>query len=125
MYKKKGYIAENINGIITLIVGVGVASLVLIFVGVLGGSVYNKVEPQILDYNHEVNATIFQINAQGIHNQNVAVSVRNAINSSFDAIETTGNYLPIVVLAVIISIVLTLVVGMGGGGNSAYYGGAL
>jgi len=125
MYEKEGYVAEDISAIITLIIGVGVCALVLIFVGALGGSVYTQVEGQILDYNQEVNATVFLIHPDGITNANVSRSIQNAITSSFDAIETTGNYLPIVVLAVIISIVLVLVTGMGGGGRSAYYGGAL
>lgn len=110
MYKKKGYVAENVGAIITLIIGVGVASLVLIFVGALGGQTYNLVEDDIA----------------AISDDNIKTSVENAIESGFEAVETSGQYLPIVVLAVIIAIVLTLVVGMGGGGGrSMYYGGAL
>jgi len=110
MYEKEGYVAENVGAIITLIIGVGVSALVLIFVGALGGQTFNLVEDDIA----------------AITDANIKLSVTNAITSGFEAVETSGQYLPIVVLAVIISIVLTLVVGMGGGGGrGAYYGGAL
>ena len=44
--------------------------------------------------------------------------VKSGITSGFNALEQTGNYLPIIVLAVVISLVLTLVLGFtafGGG----------
>lgn len=108
MYKKKGQVANNVGAIITLIVGVGVASLVLIFVGSLGGQTYNLVESDI----------------DAISNANIKADVKDAIESGFEAVETSGDYLPIIVLAVVIFIVLGLVIGMGGG-RAAYQGGAL
>ena len=107
MYTKKGQVAQNVGAIITLIIGVGVASLVLIFVGALGGQTYNLVEPDI----------------DAISNANVRNDVKGAIESGFEALEVSGNYLPIIVLAVVIFIVLGLVTGMGGGARQ--YGGAL
>jgi len=107
-YAKKGYVADNVGAVITLIIGVGVASLVIIFVGTLGGQTVNLVQADIT----------------AITDQNIEDSVNNAIESGFDALETTADYLPIIVLAVIIFIVLGLVVGMGGG-STAYRGTAL
>lgn len=37
-YKAKGFVGNQVSAIITLIVGVGIASLVLIFVTTLGGT---------------------------------------------------------------------------------------
>lgn len=119
MYKKRGQVTNNVGAVITLIVGVGIAALVIIFVGTLGGSVYNQVESKICDTN------IDGCGGDGIGNANIALHVKESIQSSFSALETTGNYLPIIVLAVVIFIVLGLVMGMGGGMTQGYSGGAL
>lgn len=111
-YYEEGYVQENIGAIIILIIGVGVATLVLIFVGALGGQTYSLVETDI----------------DAITNDSVKNYTKEGIISAFNALRQTGNYLPIVVLAVIIFIVLSLVVGLGGmtGGPAyGYRGGAL
>lgn len=108
LYKKKGQAAGAVSAVITLIVGVGVAVLILIFVGALGGQTYNLVEPDILAIN---NATV-----QG--------HVQSSIISGFSALEQTGSYLPIIVLAVVISLVLVLVLGLGGIGGLGGRGGS-
>lgn len=109
-YEKKGQMAGGVVGaIVTLIAGVGVAVLVLIFVGALGGQTYNLVEADI----------------NAINDTTIQTSVKNSITSGFSGLETTGDYLPIIVLAVVISLVLALVLGfmnfggMGGGRGSA------
>jgi len=108
LYKKKGQAAGAINAIITLVVGVGVAVMVLIFIGALGGQTYQLVEPTI----------------DAITNTTVRNSVKDGIISAFSALEQTGDYLPIIVLAVIIALVLALVLSftafgqVGGGGRS-------
>lgn len=107
-YEKRGQLGGAVGAVITLIVGVGVAVLVLIFVGTLGGQTYNLVEDDIV----------------AITNQTIENSVRNSIVSGFAALEQTGNYLPIIVLAVVIALVLALVLSFGGvgggfGGRSA------
>lgn len=113
LYEEEGYVQDNIAAIIILIVGVGVAALVLIFVSVLSGQTYSLVEG---DLNKITNTTIRNYTTDGI-------------GSAFLALKQTGQYLPIVVLAVIIVIILGLIVGltggMGFGGNRGYYGGAL
>jgi len=101
-YKKK-QLGGAVGAIITLITGVGVSVLVLIFVGALGGQTYNLVESKIDEIN----------------NDTIKDSVKEGIISGFDALKQTGDYLPIIVLAVIITIVLALVLGftaLGGGG---------
>lgn len=96
LYEKKGQMTGGaIGAIIMLIVGVGVSVLVLIFVGALGGQTYELVEPDI----------------DAITNTTVREHVRDSIISGFEALETTGDYLPIIVLAVVIAVVLTLVLG--------------
>jgi hypothetical protein len=106
-YTKKGMVQEQVGAIILLIMGVGVATLVLIFVGVLGGQVYSQVQGDI--------ASITDTNIKG--------NITAGITSGFKALNLTGSYLPIVVLAVIIFIVLGLVMSLGR--PTAYAGGAL
>lgn len=107
-YEKKGQIAGAVGAVVALIVGVGVAVLVLIFVGTLGGQTYELVEDKI----------------NNISDTTIQTSVKNGITSGFEALEQTGDYLPIIVLAVVIALVLTLVLsftaftGRGGGGGS-------
>jgi hypothetical protein len=107
LFEAKGQATGAVGAIITLIVGVGVAVLILIFVGALGGQTYDLVEDDI----------------DAIGNDTIKASVKNSIVSGFEALEKTGDYLPIIVLAVIISIVLMLILGftafggMGGGGR--------
>lgn len=102
LFEKKGQTGAAVGAIITLIVGVGVAVLVLIFVGVLGGQTYELTETDL----------------DAITNATVRNSVKNSIISGFEALEQTGDYMPIIVLAVIIFLVLSLVIGFtafGGG----------
>ena len=112
-YNKKGYVQESVAAIIFLIVGVGVCALVLIFVGVLGGQTYAQSASQI--------AAISDTAIRG--------NVTAAIQQSFVALNTTGSYLPIIVLAVIIFIVLglimTLTPSMGRGYGYGGYGGSV
>jgi len=109
LYKKKGQAQGAVGAIITLIVGVGVSVLVLIFVGALGGQTYNLVEDDI----------------NAINDSTIKTNVENSIKSGFEALEQTGDYIPIIVLAVVISIVLFLVLSMmsfgsmGGGRGTA------
>lgn len=93
LYYKKGQIGGAVGAVITLIVGVGVSVLVLIFVGALGGQTYNLVETDI----------------DAITNTTIKDSVKASIVSGFSALENTGDYLPIIVLAVVIALVLALV----------------
>ena len=84
-YKKEGFAAGAVGAIVTLLVGVGVAVLVLIFVGSLGGQTYDLVEEDI----------------DSITNTTVSTSIKNGVVSGFEALEQTGDYLPIIVLAVV------------------------
>lgn len=97
MYEKHGQVADSVGAVIYLIVGVGIATLVLIFVGTLGGQIYGQTESQI--------SAISDVAIKG--------NITEAIKSGFKALNLTGSYLPIVVLAVIIFLVLALVMGLG------------
>lgn len=103
-YEVEGQMGGAVGSVIMLIVGVGVSVLILIFVGALGGQTYQLVETDI----------------DAITNTTVKSHVKNSIISGFAALEQTGDYLPIIVLAVVISLVLVLVLGFtnvaGGGG---------
>lgn len=102
LYHKKGQSAVAVGAVITLIVGVGVAVLVLIFVGSLGGQTYELVETDI----------------DAITNTTIKNSIKASIVSGFDALEQTGSYLPIIVLAVVISLVLALVLSFTSAGRN-------
>ncbi len=181
-YQKKGQITQSTGAIVALIVGVGVATLVLIFVGVLGGQTYNLSEANINSIGNssvvnrsvslnnvtekylghadihsgtleiwnataKVSLTNFTINYEtgyaivnddslywaGTNTLNATYnwglyalrdSVKNGISSGFESLESTGDYLPIIVLAVVIALVLGLVVvsvgglGRSGGGSA-------
>lgn len=103
-YRKKGQVGGVVAGVVALIAGMGVSTLVLIFVGALGGQTYNLVEPDI----------------DNISDATIKAHVKDGITSGFKALEQTGNYLPIIVLAIIISVVLALVLGMAGTASGGY-----
>lgn len=109
MYKRKGQAQGAVGAIITLIVGIGIAVLVLIFVGSLGGQTYELVEDDII----------------AITNETIENHVRESIVSGFEALETSGDYLPIIVLAVVIAVVLALVLSFGGIAGGGRGGSAL
>ena len=179
MYKKEGNMQGSINAVISLIAGVGVAVLILVFIGTLSGQTYDLVEPDLqtigvaagstsdltvlndtavslthgalqstplaykagtlitgnFTYSLEAgtatltdvanNNTAFNFTYTW-KNETVGRSVKESMISGFQALEQTGSYLPIIVLAVVIALVLALVLGMGsglggskGGSNSA------
>ena len=107
-YVKEGFAGGAVSAIVTLIVGVGIAVLLLIFVGSLAGQTYGLVESDIT----------------AIVNETIEASVRTSIVSGFSALEQVGSYLPIIVLAVVITLVMALILSLGGmgglgGGQSA------
>jgi hypothetical protein len=171
---------ESVASIILLIMGVGMATLVLIFVGVLGGNVYQQTQGSVASLSSVIvnetsvaitdvpvtfsaasgniwpasetftiyystngtqlgtlvrgtnytvtsyhlgtfsitdiankNSTSTVINATyTIGNPDIENNIVSSIRSSFTALNTTGSYLPIVVLAVIIFLVLGLVMSL-------------
>ena len=109
IYMQEGQALGAVGAIVTLIVGVGVSVLVLIFVGALGGQTYNLVEPKI----------------DNISDATIKADIKSGITSGFSALKQTGDYLPIIVLAVVISLVMFLVLGMTGMGGGAGRGSAL
>lgn len=108
-FNKKGQFNGAVGAIVMLVTGVGVASLVMIFVSSLGGQTYNLVEPDIL----------------AISNTNISNAIIDSVTNMFKAQSQTASYMPLIVLAVIIAIVLSLVLGMGVLGNGHNGGSAL
>ncbi|MEM5810118.1 MAG: hypothetical protein QW156_04500 [Candidatus Aenigmatarchaeota archaeon] len=98
-YELRGDVSDSVGAIVYLIMGVGLATLVLIFVGVLGGSIYSQTQSDI----------------NAISDIDIKNNITSAIKSGFKSLNLTGGYLPIVVLAVIIFLVLGLVLGLGRG----------
>lgn len=106
IYKTEGQ-AMAVGAIITLVVGMSVATMTMTLTGVISGQTYALSEAQISDIN---NSTI-----QGY--------VRDSIVSGFKAQKTTGDFLPIVSLAVITALVLSLILGLGAMGGGSVGGG--
>lgn len=181
IFEVSGQSVGAVGAIIALVVGVGVATLILIFVGVLGGQAYQISEAQIdkiglftginenftalngsaqsvgysnlvegsLSINNGTNAvtlgnftvdygagTIMLITDAPYNNTNMTASfnyenltVRNYVDegiiSGFAALKQTGDYLPLIVLAVIIMLVLGLVLGFSAFGSRGGSGSAL
>lgn len=94
--KFSGY-AET-GAMVSLIIGVGIAVLLLIFVGVLGGQAYSLTQSQI----------------EAINDTTIKTYVKDSITSGFQALRTVGQYMPLIVLAVVISLVIVLVIGFAG-----------
>jgi len=167
IYEAEGQEFGAVGAIITLIVGVGVSVLVLIFVGALGGQTYNLVEDNIDSIGNSSASTLFtasntsavSLGHSYVHSGEITMNVtlgnftidytagtalltgtmslngkviqanytygdtairtdiKEGITSGFSALKQTGDYLPIIVLAVVISLVMFLVLGMSGMGN--------
>jgi hypothetical protein len=104
-FSKRGQVANGAGAMVTLVLGVGIALLLMIFVGALGGQVYQTVEADIT----------------AITNDTIKGHILGAITESFSALEKTGSYMPLLVLATVIGVVLFIVLGFtrfsGGGGN--------
>jgi hypothetical protein len=175
---------NNVMGILMLIVGISVATIVLIFAGSLGGQTYATVESDInavgvtdvsgesftasnetwvsLNQNSLITGTITVYNASGNDNtsdftvnttdgtlkvtgddtlngtsctidythgdKTIQNHVKNGIVNGFKALSQTGGYMPLIVLAVVIFMVLSMILGLGfftGFGYPKQGGGAL
>lgn len=175
-YKKKGQISGSAGTVVTLVVGVGAAVLVMLFIGTLGGRTYHLIEPSIDEVSRTIvtgasfvgdnvtaqtlGNTLVREGTLSIFNNSVAVglgnftidygagtalltgtmgynatsltanyhygnttvpaSIKASLMSSFEALSTTGDYLPVIVLALIVMIVLGLVFVYSGLANSAF-----
>lgn len=97
------------GAVIALIIGVGVATLLLIFVGVLGGQAYSLTEPQI----------------NAINDTTIKGYIKDSITSGFQSLRTAGQYMPLIVLAVVISLVVSLIIGFSAIGRAPQQASAL
>ena len=106
LYEEKGQVMV-VESIIALIVGVGVATMVIIFIGSLGGQTWELVESDV----------------DAITNTTIKNSIKNGVLSGFQSLEQTGKFLPLIVLAVVIALILGLILSftqfgsMGRGGS--------
>lgn len=172
-YEKSGQMNGSVGTIVMLVTGVGVAVLVMIFVGALGGQTYNLVEDDINELTATVtneSVTVLNSTAVSLANDDVVTgslsvlnnsntvalskftvdysagtvtlldnnfnntaldisythgeveaqrAIQNGIISGFNALEDTGGYVPLIVLAIVIVVILGLVLGFQSlGGNS-------
>ena len=101
--KKNGFINQTVGGVVTLIVGTAVATLALIFTGVLGGQTYNLAQADI----------------SAINDSTIKGYVEDSVKSAFKAQSQVGNYLPLIVLAIVITLIMALILSMTALGNMA------
>lgn len=87
--------AAAVMSVILLIVGFAVAGLLFTFTQVLGGQTYELVEDDI----------------DAITNTTIKDSIKAGIVSNFEAQQQIGDYMPIIALAIIITIVIGLIIG--------------
>jgi len=99
-------VGEAVQAIILLIVGVGIAALLLVFVAVLGGQAYSQVEADI----------------NAIADTEVKTYVTSASKSGFKAIDTTGKQLPLVAMAIAFAITIGVILAMLSFANFGGYG---
>jgi hypothetical protein len=103
MYNKKGMV--NAGDLTGIGLAVGVTVVVIVFMGLFAGSIYNSLEDDI--------TAISSTTIQG--------SVQDSSESAFEALEKYSDLLPIVVLALMFAIALGVIVGslyMRGGGTA-------
>ncbi len=108
--------AAAVFAVIMLIVGFAVAGLLYTFTSVLGGQTYELVEDDI----------------DAISNATIQEAIKAGIVSNFEAQQQIGDYMPIIALAIIITIVISLIItgiasrfmgpGLGYGGMGGYGG---
>ena len=91
----KAQTAAAVMSVILLIVGFAVAGLLFTFTQVLGGQTYELVEDDI----------------DSISNTTIQESIKAGIVSNFEAQQQIGDYMPIIALAIIITIVIGLIIG--------------
>jgi hypothetical protein len=110
---KEANTAAAVFAVIMLIVGFAVAGLLYVFTSVLGGQTYQLVEGDI----------------DAISNETIKTAIKSGIISNFEAQQQIGDYMPIMALAIIITIVISLIITgiasrfMGGGmGGMGGYG---
>lgn len=92
--KKEKGIYQQLGALYLLIIVVGVSILLLMFIGILGGQAYQLVE-------HEINA---------INNAVIKNTIIESIVNAFSALKTVGQYMPLIVLGLVIFVVLSLIV---------------
>jgi len=96
-YQEEGFVQQNVMAIVTLIVGVAVGTIVIIFAGALGGQTYAVVETDI----------------EALTNETIKDYIKDGVVSGFQALSQTGGYMPLIVLGVVIFLILSLILGLG------------
>ena len=91
LYKKKGQTQGAVGAIISLIVGVGIAVLVILFVGVLGGKSYSISESKINALYGTVNNETWSATANTAHTLNNDVLSKVSVFNATDPYTELAN----------------------------------
>ncbi|QGH73146.1 MAG: hypothetical protein [Siphoviridae sp. ctjeG17] len=108
-YLREGFGGGSVGAMVTLVIGVVVITVIVILGGVLSGQAYNIAEPKI----------------DNISDATIKTYIKDSVKGGFSTLKTTTDYLPLMVLGIVLVVVLGLVLMLGGGftggsgGNSA------
>jgi len=96
VYEEKGQVMGSMQNVIALILMFGVGVILYIFTGVIAGQTYQITEADIT----------------AIDNGTVEASIKDGIINGFEGYEQLGNYMPLLVLALILGVILSVLLGV-------------
>ena len=95
-YKEKGQVMGSMQAIIALVLFFGVAVILYIFTGVIAGQTYELTESDI----------------DAISNDTIKNNIKDGIIKGFEGYKQLGNYMPLLVLALILGVILAVLLGI-------------
>jgi len=108
-YFREGFTGGSVGAMITLVIGVVVITVIIILGGVLSGQAYNISEAKI----------------DNISDATIKTYIKDSVKGGFSALKTTTDYLPLMILGIVLVLVLGLVLMLGRGVGGGSNGGAL
>lgn len=95
-YREKGQVMGSMQAIIALVLFFGVAVILYIFTGVIAGQTYELTESDI----------------DAITNTTIKGNIKEGIAKGFEGYKQLGNYMPLLVLALILGVILAVLLGI-------------
>ena len=96
VYKEKGQVMGSMQAIIALVLFFGVAVILYVFTGVIAGQTYELTESDI----------------DAIGNNTTRDNIKGGIVKAFEGYKQLGNYMPLLVLALILGVILAVLLGI-------------
>lgn len=96
VYEEYGQVMGSMQAIIALVLFFGVAVILYIFTGVIAGQTYQLTEADI----------------NAISNNTTRDNIKEGIIKGFEGYKQLGNYMPLLVLALILGVILAVLLGI-------------